>query len=106
SYLGGNGSDTATSVQVDSSGGVYVAGWTLSTNFPVAQAFQSTNAGNYGAFLTKMASGSAPVNVGVTPNSGSGLTRTFSFQFSDASGALNLTTVSILFQSSVSLVNA
>ena len=36
SYLGGIGADTATSVALDSAGGVYrQAGWTLSTGFPL-----------------------------------------------------------------------
>ena len=46
SYLGGNGSDTATSIALDSSANVYLAGWTLSTNFPVVNGYQSVNAGN------------------------------------------------------------
>jgi uncharacterized repeat protein (TIGR01451 family) len=54
SYLGGNGSDTATALALDQAGAVYVAGWTQSSNFPLLNPFQSTNAGNYGAFVTKM----------------------------------------------------
>ena len=54
SYLGGAGSDTATSVALDANGGIYVAGWTLSTSFPLAHPLQSTNGGNYGAFVWKM----------------------------------------------------
>ena len=33
-YLGGSGTDTASGVAVDSSGNVYLGGWTLSANFP------------------------------------------------------------------------
>jgi hypothetical protein len=58
-YLGGNGSDTPAGIAIDSSGSVFVAGNTSSTNFPVANAYQATvspnqggNFGNYG-FLTK-----------------------------------------------------
>jgi len=54
SYLGGTGSDTATSVALDSAGGIYVAGWTMSTSFPLLHPLQSTNGGNYGAFVLKM----------------------------------------------------
>jgi hypothetical protein len=58
-YLGGNGSDIPSSLAMDSSGDVFVAGTTSSTNFPVANAYQATVSpnqggmlGNYG-FLTK-----------------------------------------------------
>jgi len=58
-YLGGNGSDEPNSVQIDNLSNVLVAGVTSSTNFPVANAYQSTAPtnqgglyGNYG-FLTK-----------------------------------------------------
>jgi hypothetical protein len=58
-YLGGNGSDQPSSIAIDSLGSVLVAGNTTSTNFPVANAYQSTAGsnlgglfGNYG-FLTK-----------------------------------------------------
>jgi hypothetical protein len=53
SYLGGSSSDTATAVALDASENVYVAGWTLSTNFPLLNPYQSTNAGNYGAFVSE-----------------------------------------------------
>jgi uncharacterized repeat protein (TIGR02543 family) len=33
-YLGGNGEDRATAIAISSTGDVYVAGWTWSTNFP------------------------------------------------------------------------
>ena len=106
SYLGGNGSDTGTALALDTAGNLYVAGWTLSTNFPLLNAYQSTNAGNYGAFVAKMLFNQPPVNVGVTPNSGSGVTQTFAFQFSDPNGAADLTTVSVLFNSTLALANA
>lgn len=58
-YLGGNGSDIPVKVAIDSLSDAYVAGTTSSTNFPVANAYQSTAQpnqggvyGNYG-FLTK-----------------------------------------------------
>ena len=66
-YLGGNGSDTATAVAL-ASGNVYLAGWTLSTNFPLRNPYQSVDIDNYGAFLMEVDSGSPPVNQGVTPN--------------------------------------
>ena len=106
SYLGGNGSDTATAVALDPTGTVYLAGWTQSTNFPVVGGFQSTNAGNYGAFLTKITFGAMPATVAVTPASGSGTSQVFSFQFSDSAGVADLTAVSILVNSSTGSANA
>ena len=54
SYLGGPGTNTATSVALDAAGGVYVAGWTLSNNFLLLHPLQATNGGNYGAYVMKM----------------------------------------------------
>ena len=53
-YLGGSGSDSATAVALDPSANVYVAGFTLSTNFPLHNAYQTTNGGNYGGFALKI----------------------------------------------------
>ena len=108
SYLGGSGSDTAASVALDSSSNVYLAGWTLSTNFPVVNGFQSVNAGTYGAFVAKLGSvtPAPPDVIGVTPSSGSGSSQTFVFQFSDSQGAAHLSSASVLFSSSPSTVSA
>ena len=59
-YLGGNTFDQPTSVAIDSLNEVHVAGYTLSQNFPVANAYQSSASANedglYGeyGFLTKL----------------------------------------------------
>jgi hypothetical protein len=105
SYLGGNGSDTATAVALDTSGNVYMAGWTLSTNFPLLNPYQSATAANYGAFVTKIIFNLLPTLVGVAPNSGSGASQTFSFQFADANGTSDLTSVSALFNASLTVAN-
>jgi hypothetical protein len=58
-YLGGNTFDVPTSIAIDSLGEVHLAGYTMSQNFPVANAFQATasanQAGMFGTygFLTK-----------------------------------------------------
>ena len=72
SYLGGAGSDTATAVALDASGNAYVAGWTLSPNFPVVAGYQAVNAGSYGGFVAKIAAGAPPSVGGISPNSGTG----------------------------------
>jgi hypothetical protein len=57
-YLGGSGIDHAGGIAVDTNGGIYVAGGTYSTNFPiVAGAIQSFSGGNQDAFVTKLAVG-------------------------------------------------
>jgi hypothetical protein len=63
-YLGGNGGDQARGLAIDSSGNAYVTGFTGSTNFPTANAFQAAQgAGNaQDIFVTKLnASGNALV---------------------------------------------
>ncbi|HEX8190020.1 MAG TPA: SBBP repeat-containing protein [Pyrinomonadaceae bacterium] len=53
-YLGGNAQDSGEGVKADASGNTYVAGFTLSNNFPVANAFQGTHGGGQDAFVTKL----------------------------------------------------
>jgi hypothetical protein len=53
-YLGGSSYDWGSGIAVDSSDNIYVTGWTTSTNFPTANAFQSTNHGSENAFVAKL----------------------------------------------------
>ncbi len=61
-YFGGNGSDIPSRVAVDTAGDMIIAGYTSSTNLPVANAYQSTVSANLGGlygiygFLTKFSS--------------------------------------------------
>ncbi|MCI1188252.1 gliding motility-associated C-terminal domain-containing protein [Hymenobacter sp. DH14] len=57
SYLGGSGADAAYSLQVEpGSGDVYVAGGTLSPNFPTtAGAYKTTRPGNVDGFVVRIA---------------------------------------------------
>jgi hypothetical protein len=54
SYLGGSANDVGNTVAVDSSGNIFVAGQTFSTNFPTSTPAQSTNAGAGDGFVTKL----------------------------------------------------
>ncbi len=55
-YLGGSAVEHAAGVAIDSSGNVYVAGGTLSTNFPTVTPIQAANAGGQDAFVAKIKS--------------------------------------------------
>ncbi len=56
SYLGGSDIDEGQGIAVDVNGNAYVAGYTQSPNFPVANPFQPTIRGRQNALLTKIAS--------------------------------------------------
>jgi hypothetical protein len=61
-YLGGTGDDEGWDIALDAPGNVYIAGFTSSTDFPTVNPIQSSNAGGYDTFLTKInATGSAIV---------------------------------------------
>ncbi len=53
-YLGGNNDDDGQAIAVDGAGNIYAAGLTNSSNFPTAAALQSSNAGGYDVFVTKL----------------------------------------------------
>ncbi|MBI3248637.1 MAG: SBBP repeat-containing protein [Deltaproteobacteria bacterium] len=53
-YLGGSSFDEALALAVDESGQAYVAGGTLSTNFPTAMPLQAAKAGSSDAFVAKL----------------------------------------------------
>jgi hypothetical protein len=60
-YLGGDTTDFGVDIAVDAGGNAYVTGFTDATNFPTANALQpnkagTASAGNYDAFVTKIAS--------------------------------------------------
>ncbi|OGV67545.1 MAG: hypothetical protein A3K18_28875 [Lentisphaerae bacterium RIFOXYA12_64_32] len=59
-YLGGTGDDYATGVAVDSSGNVYVCGYTASSAW-VSGGYDTSQNGNYDAFVVKLSSTGAHV---------------------------------------------
>ena len=80
-YLGGSDGEVGYAVATDSSGYVYVTGYTLSSDFPVANAPQPTWGGLVDVFLTKLKPGVKGLGSlqfstyfgGATVNSGSAL---------------------------------
>jgi uncharacterized protein (TIGR03437 family) len=52
-YFGGNGSDNANAIAVDSGGNCYITGSTTSTNLPTRTPIQGTNRGGLDAFVAK-----------------------------------------------------
>lgn len=53
-YLGGSNNEVGNGIAVDSSGRMYVAGWSQSTNFPTVGAYQSTNQGGSDAVILRI----------------------------------------------------
>ena len=54
-FLGGSGDDRAFAVAIDPAGGIYVAGWTTSSNFPTVSPWRSARSGYRDAFLARLA---------------------------------------------------
>jgi len=53
-YLGGSGDEYDPSITVDAAGNAYVTGQTASVDFPIQNALQTSNHGDYDAFVTKI----------------------------------------------------
>jgi hypothetical protein len=53
-YIGGTADDEGHSIALDAQGNIFVTGYTSSSDFPVANAFRSTRAGNQDAFILKL----------------------------------------------------
>jgi hypothetical protein len=73
-YLGGSLEDAANGIALDASGDIYLAGLTISTNFPTtAGSFQPTaSATSTGGFVTKFAAGSTSgTDFSLSPATGS-----------------------------------
>jgi hypothetical protein len=53
-YLGGSGLGAVTALAVDSSGNLYVTGWTEAVDFPVVAPVQAANKGGVDVFIAKL----------------------------------------------------
>jgi hypothetical protein len=53
-FLGGTSGDWGQAIQVDSAGSAFVAGYTVSTNFPTADPLQNSNHGMADVFVSKI----------------------------------------------------
>lgn len=53
-YLAGSNSDASAAVTTDSSGNIYVTGWTESSNFPIVNGLQPKLMGSENAFVSKL----------------------------------------------------
>ncbi len=96
-YLGGSVNDVATKVALDSSGNVYVTGYTTSPDFPTVNPLQATNAGGQDGFISKITMlNSNPVPVVKAPSNqsaGQAIADSVSLGFfseADVSGAWNV----------------
>src|SRR5262249_31131946 len=63
-YLGGSSRDVATGIAVDTAGRAHITGYTASTDFPMASALQSTNAGAYDAFIARLTAAGNMLDLG------------------------------------------
>src|ERR1043165_5857047 len=69
-FLGGSDWDMPESLDVDSSGNVYLNGLTVSTDFPVLNAIQPTYGGGFDAFVVKIGNSASPSLTSINPTSG------------------------------------
>ncbi len=65
-YLGGTGDEEANGIAVDASGDAYVAGYTISPNFPLQGAYQATCGGCANGFSSAFVTKFAPLGATLT----------------------------------------
>ena len=88
-YLGGTQADVGQSIQVDSSGNAYVAGYTFSPDFPLQGPLQGANAGTVNAFISELNSAGSALTFS-TYFGGSGDDRAYGLAL-DTSGNIYIT---------------
>jgi hypothetical protein len=105
-YFGGSAADLGEGIVYAGAGAVYVAGSTSSKNFMagVSAGIHSVSTGtDFDGFVIQVGtSSSAPslTALSVNPSSGSGLSQSFAFQFSDPSGYASIASAVIEFTGS------
>ena len=106
-YLGGSGDDQAYAVVALPGSTLFLAGMTASTNFPTASALQAALSGGYDGFLSELYYGSPgpPEPVSVSPDSGAGLSQTFTFLYADSAGGSDIKAAGIVINSTFSDLN-
>ncbi len=106
-YYGGTRADTANALAVDSSGNIFVGGQTSSFDLPLQGAIETSNSGGSTGWVMRLGFVVPPPQaVSVTPATGSGSSQTFTFVFSDQSGAADLSSVQALISTSSSTAGA
>jgi hypothetical protein len=102
SYFGGSGDDRGYAVAAAPGNNLYLAGMTSSSNFPLAAAIQTGLSVSPDAFVLEVTyMGGVPTADSVSPNSGSGTSRTFALQYSDPGGAASLQLVYVYFNATL-----
>jgi hypothetical protein len=103
-YYGGTGADTANAIALDSGGGIYTGGQTSSSDLGLVAPIQSVNNGGSIGWLMRLGP-PPPQVVSVSPSSGSGGAQTFSLVYFDLNGANVLSSVQVLFNTTISPTN-
>ena len=93
-YIGGSAADQLTGLALDRLQFAYLVGQTLSTDFPISSALFSSNAGTNGGFVLKL---DEVPKISVNPSNGSGPSGTYQFVVTDANGAVDVASVSVIF---------
>jgi hypothetical protein len=106
-YFGGTGSDCAYGIALDVSGGIYLAGQTLSPDFPTASAIQMFEPAVASAWAAEILSVSpGPVIVVPSPPvSGTGTTATLQLTVTDPAGYPSISNLYLLVGSTANMTN-
>ena len=103
-YLGGTGGDGAVSVAVSAAGVAWIAGVAGALDYPQLTPVATVIQPGIHAFLSRVAFSdpTAPAVVSVSPASGSGTSQVFTFRYSDAAGGGYISSVQVLFNTTLS----